>query len=126
MKIQTLGPQSGFMESKWPEGDLRNLFFFLPGPLRTLIHLPIQQPQQTCRLGAVCELLQGAGQLQPGSGGSGKASEGGDQAVESWGMRERWRVKMRLHLHRHNTRRCGEVPETVSKETRKRRGPGRQ
>ena len=36
------------------------------------------------------------GQLQPGSGGSGKASEGGDQAVESWGMRERWRVKMGL------------------------------
>ena len=72
MEIQTLDPQSGFMESKWPEGDLRNLFFFLPGSLRTLISLPVQQPQQTCRLGAVCELLQGAGAATARVGGFGE------------------------------------------------------
>ena len=129
LKIQTLGRQSGFMESKWVVEGPRNLSPLLPAPgsLRTLICLPIRQAQQTCRLGAGCELLQGGGSYSQGLGASGKVSEGGDQAIESWGTRARWRVRMGLpegkaqHQTMLESSRNGE-----QRDPKEKGGPGRQ
>ena len=77
--------------------------------------------------GAGCELLPGGGSYSQGQGGSGKASERGDQAIESWGMRARWQVRMGLPEGKAQHQKVLESSRNSEQRDPKEKGrPGRQ
>ena len=103
-------------------GVALGISFFFPGSLRTLICLPIRQAQQTCgrelgvnscQVGAATARVRGV-QGRRLSEVTRRSSRG------EWGRDGRW--GWACQRERHNTRKCWKVPETVSKETRKRKG----